>query len=237
MYQALPESRIAWHTASTLGNQDYYGIEICQSIGASNAQFLANEQAAFQETARLLKKWGLPANRNTVRLHREFSSTICPHRSTALHAGVDPQYHAVSEKQLLMVKDYFIKQIRAYMDGEIPTSTVSKYSSSSSNTVKPVASGWRRNKYGSYWKDESARFTNGSQPIAVRTTGPFRSMPLGYYFQPGGWVDYTSVILQDYHVWLEYKWQGKLYYIPVRKWDGTPPPNQVLGDLWGTISS
>ena len=55
VWQALPESRIGWHTANAVGNKDYYGIEICQSIGASDKVFLANEQSAFQEAARMLK--------------------------------------------------------------------------------------------------------------------------------------------------------------------------------------
>ena len=59
VYQALPESRIAWHTANKNGNKNSYGIEICQSIGESDKVFLANEQSAFQEAARLLNKWGL----------------------------------------------------------------------------------------------------------------------------------------------------------------------------------
>src|SRR5699024_7137703 len=90
VYQALPESRIAWHTANQNGNKNSYGIEICQSIGASDKVFLANEQGAFQEAARLLNKWGLKANRNTIRLHMEFSQTSCPHRSMKLHTGFDP---------------------------------------------------------------------------------------------------------------------------------------------------
>lgn len=90
VYQALPESRVAWHTANQNGNKNYYGIEICQSIGASDKIFLANEQAAFQEAARMLNKWGLKADRNTVRLHMEFSQTSCPHRSMKLHTGFDP---------------------------------------------------------------------------------------------------------------------------------------------------
>ncbi|WP_200754497.1 SH3 domain-containing protein, partial [Staphylococcus aureus] len=70
----------------------------------------------------------------------------------------------------------------------------------------------------------------------VRKVGPFLSCPVGYQFQPGGYCDYTSVLLQDNHVWLEYEWQGNFYYIPIRSWDGTPPPNQIVGELWGTIS-
>ena len=237
VYQALPESRIAWHTANQNGNKNSYGIEICQSIGASDKVFLANEQAAFQEAARLLNKWGLKANRNTCRLHMEFSQTSCPHRSMKLHTGFDPVTQGVPSQAIkLKLKDYFIKQIRAYQAGKVPTATVSNKTSSASNTKSTVAGAWKRNSYGTWYMSEKARFTNGSQPIMVRTTGPFRSCPYAYDFQPGGWCDYTSVLLQDSHVWLEYKWKKTLYYIPIRTWDGTPPPNQILGELWGTIN-
>ena len=236
VYQALPESRIAWHTANQNGNKNSYGIEICQSIGASDKVFLANEQASFQEAARLLNKWGLKANRNTIRLHMEFSQTSCPHRSMKLHTGFDPVTQGVPSQAIkLKLKDYFIKQIRAYQAGKVPTATVSNKTSSASNTKSTVAGAWKRNSYGTWYMSEKARFTNGSQPIMVRTTGPFRSCPYAYDFQPGGWCDYTSVLLQDNHVWLEYEWKNKLYYIPIRTWDGTPPPSQKLGPLWGII--
>ncbi|RIL35521.1 autolysin, partial [Staphylococcus gallinarum] len=52
VWQALPESYIAWHTANAYGNRNYYGIENCQSMSASDKDFLANEQSAFQEAAR-----------------------------------------------------------------------------------------------------------------------------------------------------------------------------------------
>ncbi|CAA4664478.1 N-acetylmuramoyl-L-alanine amidase family protein [Staphylococcus aureus] len=45
--------------------------------------------------------------------------------------------------------------------------------------------------------EESARFTNGNQPITVRKIGPFLSCPVAYQFQPGGYCDYTEVMLQD----------------------------------------
>ena len=237
VWQALPESRIAWHTANSQGNKNYYGIEICQSVGASNKEFLANEQAAFQEAARLLKKWGLPANRNTVRIHVEFSNTACPHRSAELHTGWNPTTQGLLPKaQQTKLKDYFIKQIRAYMDGKIPTATVSKDSPASSNTVKPIASKWRKNNYGTYYMSESATFTNGNQPIQVRTVGPFLSCPKAYMFQPGGYTPYDEVMLQDGHVWIGYDWKGVRYYLPIREWNGVAPPNQGLGALWGSIS-
>lgn len=236
VYQALPESRIAWHTANQNGNKNYYGIEICQSIGASDKVFLANEQAAFQETARLLNKWGLKANRNTVRLHMEFSQTSCPHRSMKLHTGFDPVTQGVPSKAIqLKLKDYFIKQIRAYQEGKIPTATVSKNSSSSSNTKSTVAGKWKRNSFGTYYMTEKSRYTNGNTAVAARTVGPFRSCPLAYWFQPGGYCDYDEVMLQDGHVWIGYTWKGIRYYLPIRTWNGVAPPNQGLGNLWGSI--
>lgn len=236
VWQALPESRVAWHTANQTGNKDYYGIEICQSVGASNKEFLSNEQAVFQETARLLKKWGLPANRNTVRLHVEFSNTACPHRSAELHTGWNPTTQGLLPKaQQTKLKDYFIKQIRAYMDNKVPTSTVSKDSPASSNTVKPIAGKWRRNSYGTYYMSESATFTNGNQPIQVRTVGPFLSCPKAYMFQPGGYTSYDEVMIQDGFVWIGYTWKGVRYYLPIRTAKGTPP-NHSTGPLWGSIS-
>ncbi|MGD3158278.1 SH3 domain-containing protein [Staphylococcus cohnii] len=236
VYQALPESRIGWHTANQNGNKNYYGIEICQSIGASDKVFLANEQASFQEAARLLNKWGLKANRNSVRVHMEFSQTSCPHRSMKLHTGFDPVTQGVPSQAIkLKLKDYFIKQIRAYQAGKVPTATVSNKTSSASNTKSTVAGAWKRNSYGTWYMSEKARFTNGSQPIMVRTTGPFRSCPYAYDFQPGGWCDYTSVLLQDNHVWLEYEWKENFYYLPIRTWNGANPPNHFVGPLWGTI--
>ena len=237
VYQALPESRIGWHTANQNGNKNYYGIEICQSIGASDKVFLANEQASFQEAARLLNKWGLTANRNTIRLHMEFSQTSCPHRSMKLHTGFDPVTQGVpSQATQLKLKDYFIKQIRAYQNGKIPTATVSKNTSSASNTKSTVAGAWKRNNYGTWYMSEKARFTNGNQPIVARTTGPFRSCPVAYNFQPGGWCDYDEVMLQDGHVWIGYTWKGVRYYLPIRTWNGVAPPNHGVGQLWGTIS-
>ncbi|RIO78109.1 autolysin, partial [Staphylococcus haemolyticus] len=166
VWQALDESQVGWHTANQYGNKNYYGVEVCQSIGADNKTFLQNEQATFQECARLLKKWGLKANRNTIRLHNEFTSTSCPRRSSELHTGFNPvtQGFLPSDKQVKL-KDYFIKQIRAYMKGDIPTATVVKGSKSSSNTVSTVAGAWKRNNYGTWYMSEKARFTNGSQPI------------------------------------------------------------------------
>ena len=97
--QVMGEQYIAWHTANQTGNYEYIGIEVGNSTGNED-QFLANEQLAFTLAKQILTKYGLPVDRNTVKLHKQFVATACPHRSTELH-GVDP----------LVVQDYFISQV------------------------------------------------------------------------------------------------------------------------------
>lgn len=96
------ETSIAWHTADYRGNHDFIGIEACQSTGDLE-QFKRNEENSLKLAAEILKRYGLPANRSTVVLHKQFVATSCPHRSVALHGD----YTAV--------QDYFIARIKAYM--------------------------------------------------------------------------------------------------------------------------
>lgn len=101
-YQAELESNMAWHTANSNGNANYIGIEACQSMGPE-ATFRANEVASIKLAAQILKRYGLTPNRNTVILHKQFSSTSCPHRSVSLHGD------------WTVMQDYFINQISQYM--------------------------------------------------------------------------------------------------------------------------
>lgn len=239
VWQALPESYIAWHTANAKGNRNYYGIEICQSMSASDKDFLANEQAAFQEAARLLKKWNLPVNSDTVILHNQLSITQCPHRSMKLHAGYSSSQMAPDSVKK-KTKDYFISQIKAYYNGEIPKGSTDKGSSkpSSNGSTNATNTDWKQNQYGTWYKAESATFTNGNQPIITRVGSPFTTAQFGYNFQPGGYVNYDEVCLQDGHVWIGYNWNGYRYYLPIRTWNGASPNSSSygLGDLWGVIS-
>lgn len=57
----------------------------------------------FRQVAEDLHFYGLPANRDTVKLHKQFSSTSCPHRSVALHGDNTK------------VQDYFIARVKHYM--------------------------------------------------------------------------------------------------------------------------
>lgn len=104
-YQAENAGNCAWHCANAAGNRDYYGIEICQSLG-NEATFKANEQKAFKRAAQLCKQWGLNPSTAIFPLHRELSSTDCPHRSFALHG-----------KSNAAVKAYYVEQVKKYYNG------------------------------------------------------------------------------------------------------------------------
>ena len=97
--------RIAYHAGdgSGRGNMRHIGYEVCQSIGASKEDFLANEDMTLRQVAEDMAYYKLAVNRDTVRLHREFTSTTCPHRSLELHGGT-----------VNNVKDYFIGRIKYY---------------------------------------------------------------------------------------------------------------------------
>lgn len=104
IFQAENEANMAWHTANSVGNRDYIGIEACQSMGTLS-QFLNNEERAIKLGAEILQRYGLQPNRTTVKLHSQFSPTACPHRSQEQHgAGVATQ-------------DYFIRKIQECMNG------------------------------------------------------------------------------------------------------------------------
>lgn len=234
VWQALPESRIAWATADEVGNRDYYSFEVCQSFSASDKAFLDNEQAVFQEAARMLKKWKLPVNRDTVRLHNEFSPTQCPHRSMALHAGYTSTQRAPQDI-VNKTKDYFISQIKQYYNGEIPKgSTV--INKPTSNNKPATNTGWQQNEHNTWYMSEQATFKVGSEPIAVHMIGPFVNLAISGWLQPGESIKYDEVMLQDGHVWVGYDSFNGRRYLPIRTWNGVAPPNQGLGSLWGTIS-
>lgn len=121
-YHAEDYGNMAWHTANSDGNANYIGIEICQSMGGLNT-FLSNEQKAFQLGASILKMYGLPANRNTIKLHKQFFATACPHRSVEQHGDWEA------------CQDYFIAQTQKYMNGSpAPTPTPTPPNNGGSNS-------------------------------------------------------------------------------------------------------
>lgn len=101
--RVIDTNLIGYHTGHWPSNQRYIGYEVCQSMSASDADFLANEDMTLMQATEDLLFYGLPINSNTVRLHHEFVSTSCPHRSMALHGGTTAS-----------VKAYFIQRMKYF---------------------------------------------------------------------------------------------------------------------------
>lgn len=101
-YQAEHDYNSAWHCANATGNRDYIGIEVCQSLGDKKT-FLANEQKAFKLAYDLCKKYNIAITADNFPLHRELSSTDCPHRSYDLHGRSNRG-----------VKEYFASEVRKH---------------------------------------------------------------------------------------------------------------------------
>ena len=157
-HQAEDEKNMAYHAANVIGNRDFIGIERCQSMGPLNV-FLQNEETGFKLGAQILKRYGLPANRDTIKLHKQFSPTACPHRASEVH-GILAQ----------AVQDYFIAQTQKYMNNS--------GSNNAGNTQKPTTPTvpqikedeimflyWKQNKENK--KQFDAFFVNGNTRMHI----------------------------------------------------------------------
>ncbi|MDG0844038.1 N-acetylmuramoyl-L-alanine amidase [Staphylococcus equorum] len=108
-----PTEYIEWHCGNNYANTHFIGIERCQSKRGgvlTDQEFMENEEVSFRVAALLLKKYNLPVNRNTVRIHKEFFETECPDRAWKIHLE-DAQ---TNPESILKLKDYFISKIQGY---------------------------------------------------------------------------------------------------------------------------
>ena len=101
--RVIDTNLIGYHTGHWPSNQRYIGYEVCQSMSASDADFLANEDMTLMQATEDLLFYGLPINGNTVRVHHEYVQTSCPHRSMALHGNTTAS-----------VKAYFIQRMQYF---------------------------------------------------------------------------------------------------------------------------
>ena len=76
---------------------------MCESLSASDEEFLQNEDVTLLKAAADLVEAGMPISRETVRLHHEFVPTSCPHRSMELHGGTTES-----------VRSYFIERMQYF---------------------------------------------------------------------------------------------------------------------------
>ena len=145
----------AWHTANNEGNTWYLGYEVVQSYYGiiSDKEFIKNEDMTLRQVAEDFHYYGLKPNRDTIRLHSQFSSTSCPHRSWDLHG-----------KSTNAVKDYFIAKVARYMslgktvEEMLKKEGVSAPVASVPNTVTPQPDGKtvKVGKQATHWETGSA---------------------------------------------------------------------------------
>lgn len=101
--QVVSIENIGYHTGDWWSNCRSVGYEVCESISASDEEFLQNEDVTLLKAAADLVEAGMPISRETVRLHHEFVPTSCPHRSMELHGGTTES-----------VRSYFIERMQYF---------------------------------------------------------------------------------------------------------------------------
>ena len=101
--QVVPIENIGYHTGDWWSNCRSVGYEVCESLSASDEEFLQNEDVTLMKAAADLLEAGMPISRETVRLHHEFVPTSCPHRSMELHGGTTES-----------VRSYFIERMKYF---------------------------------------------------------------------------------------------------------------------------
>lgn len=107
--QAEDLTNKAWHCGNSYGNANFLSIEICQSMG-DEAVFRENERKALDLVAEWFKLYGWTPDKNTVRIHKQFSATSCPHRSCELHG--DAQQYFIDELNKRLSEDINAKEAR-----------------------------------------------------------------------------------------------------------------------------
>lgn len=93
-------------SANPYYNKNFLHYEVCQQLGANDADWLANERATFMQVAEDFHYYGLKPSKDTIALHHDVSrtGTSCPQRSMKTHGNSYPK-----------VREYFIEQVKYYM--------------------------------------------------------------------------------------------------------------------------
>lgn len=224
-----PTDHAEWHAGRQDGNYNYIGFEVCESMPSktNNATFLQNEEATLKVVAEVMKSYNLPVNRNTVRLHNEFSSTACPHRSWAIHLGNVPYTQANKNK----LKDYFIGRIKFYMGG--------------ATTSKPAAAKKAQGVSNKGWS-WSGTFT-ANTTIVVRKGYKSSGAPRLHlnkpveeasYIKKGDWINFDHLWYADGLWWVRFKYpngaNNNYFFMPLG--ERNPAVDFQKTKLWGTVS-
>ena len=197
----------AYAAANPYYNKNFLHYEVCQQLGANNADWLANERAVFMQVAEDFHYYGLKASMETIVLHHDVSrtGTSCPKRSMQTHGGSYPE-----------VRKYFIKQVAYYMSlGK----TVKDMVNALNNKKESVMKIYKEN--GTFYPSET---------IIVRDRPSTQGNIIARYYK-GEDLDYHTVHIGNGYVWLQYdRDNGGQGYIPIREFK-----NGDYGKIWGTV--
>ena len=188
-------------------NKNFLHYEVCQQLGANNADWLANERAVFMQVAEDFHYYGLKPSMETIVLHHDVSrtGTSCPKRSMQTHGGSYPA-----------VRKYFINQVAYYMSlGK----TVKDMVNALNNTKESVMKIYKEN--GTFYPSET---------IIVRDRPITQGNVIARYYK-GEKLAYHTVYIGNGYVWLQYdRDNGGQGYIPIREFK-----NGDYGKIWGTV--
>lgn len=198
-----PYSYVEWHSGNSFGNYNYVGIEVSESHPAANLskkEFEDNEEIGFALAGKILKDENLPVNRTTVKLHRQFNATTCPHKSWDLHTG-----SANTTANINKLQDYFIEKIKHYYNGGKLTKELSApKEKSSKGNVASIPNGYVKNSKGVLTKRETGRFIVGNSPVRVRTGASTKHKITGILPANYNGIIYDTAIIQNGYRWISY---------------------------------
>ena len=202
-------------------NKNFLHYEVCQQLGANNADWLANERATFMQVAEDFHYYGLKASKDTIVLHHDVSrtGTSCPQRSMKTHGGNYPA-----------VRQYFINQVAYYMSlGKTVKDMVNALNKAQNTTVttsKPTTN----TSTGIVKKYAEKGVFYPNETIIVRDAPTTKTNIVARYHK-GENLTYHTVHIGNGYVWLEYlRNNGKSGFIPIREYN-----NGKFGKVWGTI--
>lgn len=211
----------AYAAANPYYNKNFLHYEVCQQLGANDADWLANERATFMQVAEDFHYYGLKASKDTIVLHHDVSrtGTSCPQRSMQTHGGNYPA-----------VRQYFINQVAYYMSlGKTVKEMVNALNKPKNTTVtasKPTTN----TSTGIVKKYAEKGVFYPNETIIVRDAPTTKANIVAQYHK-GENLTYHTVHIGNGYIWLEYlRNNGKSGFIPIREYkDGK------YGKVWGII--
>ena len=202
-------------------NKNFLHYEVCQQLGANDADWLANERAVFMQVAEDFHYYGLKASKDTIVLHHDVSrtGTSCPQRSMQTHGGNYPA-----------VRQYFINQVAYYMSlGKTVKDMVNALNKAQNTTVtasKPTTN--TNTGIVKKYAEKGVFYPNTT--IIVRDRPSTKGDIIARYYK-GEDQPYHTVHIGNGYVWLQYdRANGGQGYIPIREYK-----NGKYGKVWGTI--